>query len=146
MSNGLLNCFWVVYDPLSFICLVKPWAIEIMVCVWIDVVNDLMFCFPRPDHHWLIGRTERGFDFLGYHFHSQGLTVAKKTLMRFVERATRLNEQESGEPLSSARLGSYVKRWYLWVRAGLPKPLRSYVMQNSALGRYRWFEVWHFTI
>jgi hypothetical protein len=44
----------------------------------------------------LIGRIERGFDFLGYHYHPKALTVANKVLMRFVERATRLYEQEQG--------------------------------------------------
>jgi len=41
----------------------------------------------------LIGKTERGFDFLGYHFGPEGLAVAEKTLDNFVERATRLYEE-----------------------------------------------------
>jgi hypothetical protein len=41
-----------------------------------------------------IGRIERGFDFLGYHFSPKGLTAARKTLKRFVSRATRLYEQK----------------------------------------------------
>ena len=88
-----------------------------------------------------IGRIDRGFDFLGYHFHPQGLTVAKKTLMRFVERATRLNEQESVEPMSSTRLGCYVKRWCLWVRAGLPKARRSCAHTMCPLILWRWLEI-----
>lgn len=32
----------------------------------------------------LIGRTERGFDFLGYHFDLDGLSVAKKTVENFL--------------------------------------------------------------
>ena len=38
----------------------------------------------------MIGRTEREFDFLGYHFGPEGLTIAQKTLYNFVERAIRL--------------------------------------------------------
>ena len=53
------------------------------------------------------------------------LTVAKATLERFVERATRLYEQGPGEPEGSHRLGTYVRRWAQWVRAGLGAPLRS---------------------
>ena len=68
----------------------------------------------------LIGRIERGFDFLGYHFHPKGLTVAKKTLMRFVERATRLYEQEREDPFDSSRLGEYVQRRGRWVGGGIP--------------------------
>ena len=66
-----------------------------------------------------IGRIERGFDFLGYHFGTDGLSVAKKTVENFVARAIRLYEQEPGEALASARLGRYVRRWVRWTGAGL---------------------------
>ncbi len=66
-----------------------------------------------------IGRAARGFDFLGYHFSPEGLTAARETLKRFVSRATRLYEQELGEPHDSSRLGLYVKRWLRWLWAGL---------------------------
>ena len=58
-----------------------------------------------------MGRTDRGFDFLGYHFGPEGLAVAQKTLEHFVERAIRFYEQEPGEPWGSTRLGEYAKRW-----------------------------------
>ncbi len=51
-----------------------------------------------------IGRIERGFDFLGYHFGLEGLTLAVKTIEQFVARAIRLYEQESGETLASLGL------------------------------------------
>ncbi len=66
-----------------------------------------------------VGRIERGFDFLGYHFGPDGLSVAQKTVEQFVERAIRLYEQEPREALASARLGSYVQRWVRWAGAGL---------------------------
>lgn len=47
----------------------------------------------HPDKTF-IGRVERGFDFLGYHFSPAGLSVAASTMERFVARATRLYEQE----------------------------------------------------
>ncbi len=72
----------------------------------------------HPDKTF-IGRAERGFDFLGYHFSPDGLSVAEKTVERFVERATRLYEQEPGEPCGSSRFGEYVTRWLRWVRGGL---------------------------
>ena len=43
-----------------------------------------------------IGKIEKGFDFLGYHFSPEGLTVALKTVEQFVARARRLYEQERG--------------------------------------------------
>jgi len=42
-------------------------------------------------HQLLIGRTERGFDFLGYHCVPEGLAIAQKTLNNFVERSTRIS-------------------------------------------------------
>ena len=46
-----------------------------------------------------IGRIEKGFDFLGYHFSPRGLTLARQTIENFLERAIRLYEQEPGEDL-----------------------------------------------
>jgi hypothetical protein len=43
-----------------------------------------------------IGRIERGFDFLSYHFGPAGLTVARKTIANFIKKASRLYEQERG--------------------------------------------------
>jgi len=40
-----------------------------------------------------IGRIEKGFDFLGYHFSPEGLSVAEKTIEKFLARAVRLYEQ-----------------------------------------------------
>ena len=72
----------------------------------------------HPDKTF-IGRIEKGFDFLGYHFSREGLTVAKATIEKFVNRATRLYEQDREEPLSPSRLGLYINRWRGWVGGGL---------------------------
>ncbi len=64
-------------------------------------------------------RIERGFDFLGYHFSRTGLTVAKATIEKFVERAPRLYEQDWKEPSGPSRLGMYVRRWVAWSGAGV---------------------------
>ncbi len=67
----------------------------------------------------VIGNIERGFDFLGYHFGRDGLSVTKNTVENFVARATRLYEQEPGEACASSRFGLYVRRWVRWTNAGL---------------------------
>ena len=66
----------------------------------------------HPDKTF-IGRIGKGFDFLGYHFSPEGLSVAEKTIEKFLARAVRLYEQEQafGFPL----LGLYVRRWMSWV-------------------------------
>ncbi|CAB1063130.1 hypothetical protein D1BOALGB6SA_7913 [Olavius sp. associated proteobacterium Delta 1] len=72
----------------------------------------------HPDKTF-IGKIDKGFDFLGYHFSPAGLTVATGTLMKFVARAIRLYEQERGKPEGSPQLGLYVRRWVRWVEGGL---------------------------
>jgi hypothetical protein len=89
----------------------------------VKAVNEVLGSLgllKHPDKTF-IGRIERGFDFLGYHFGPDGLSVAKKTVENFVARAIRLYEQEPGEACASSRLGLYVRRWVRWVQAGLPE-------------------------
>lgn len=56
--------------------------------------------WPNPPHpanvffKMLIGRIERGFDFLGYRFTRTGLTVARRAIKNFLEKASRLYEQK----------------------------------------------------
>ncbi len=72
----------------------------------------------------LIGRIEKGFDFLGYHFGPDGLGVARATIEKFIKRASRLYEQERERPDGPSALGMYVRRWKGWVKGGL-KDLRA---------------------
>ena len=69
----------------------------------------------RPQIVKSFGRTERGFDFLGYHFELFGLSVADKTIERFKERIARLYEQGA----DIHRIGQYVLKWLQWTRSGI---------------------------
>ena len=55
-------------------------------------VQRIVLVVPKLRQHskTFIGRIERGFDFLGYHFGPAGLAVAKQTLTNFIEKASRL--------------------------------------------------------
>jgi hypothetical protein len=64
----------------------------------------------HPDKTF-IGRIERGFDFLGYHFSRKGLMLAKQTIANFIDKASRLYEQERAGPSDASPLEMYVKRW-----------------------------------
>ncbi|MSP02238.1 MAG: reverse transcriptase, partial [Acetobacteraceae bacterium] len=66
-----------------------------------------------------IGRIERGFDFLGYHFTAVCLSLAPGTLASFADKASRLYEQERERSESLSRVGVYVRRWLAWARGGL---------------------------
>ena len=86
----------------------------------IRVLNQTFNALHLEQHpdKTLIGRTEQGFDFLGYHFGPEGLAIAHKTLNNFVERAIRLYEQDP-PVLKARRLGEYVKRWRAWAHGGV---------------------------
>ncbi len=87
----------------------------------VKVVNQELGALGLDKHpgKTFIGRIERGFDFLGYHFSPAGLTVARQTVARFVARVTRLYERERERPDGPSALGDYVRRWDRWVRAGV---------------------------
>ena len=58
----------------------------------------------------LIGKIKRGFDFLGYHFKPEGLSLAKKTITNFITKALGLYEQEPPHR-RMRRLGEYISKW-----------------------------------
>ena len=68
-------------------------------------VKALNQCFNRlkvkqhPDKTF-IGRIDRGFDFLGYHFSRKALTLASNTVKRHVARIHRLYEQQRNKKAS----------------------------------------------
>ena len=84
-----------------------------------------------PNFHFI----EKGFDFLGYHFSPEGLSVAKNTIERFIARAIRLYEQEREEPCGSPLLGLYAKRWVRWLYGGIA-PRAFDVAVHSVLAGY----------
>jgi RNA-directed DNA polymerase len=55
---------------------------------------------PKHPNKTFIGRTDKGFDLLGDHFGPQSLTVAKLTVTRFVECATREEKERVGGQLA----------------------------------------------
>ena len=62
----------------------------------VKLVNQTLGSLSLEKHpdKTFIGKVERGFDFLGYHFSPAGLTVAAKTIANFIEKASRLYEQK----------------------------------------------------
>ncbi len=68
----------------------------------------------HPDKTF-IGRIEKGFEFLGYHFGPNGLGVAKATIEKFIKQASRLYEQKRIGKVAPDALGMYIRRWMRWV-------------------------------
>jgi RNA-directed DNA polymerase len=87
----------------------------------VTAVNEILGSLRLQKHpdKTFIGRIERGFDFVGYHFSRAGLRLAEATIQKFVERAARLYEQGREQPNGSSRLGVYVRRWVGWAKGGL---------------------------
>ncbi len=73
----------------------------------IKVVHQVLASLQRAKHpdKTFIGRIERGFDFLGYHFWPGKLGVARKTIEHFVARIHQLYEQPAIRSLETALTG-----------------------------------------
>ncbi|BAY23227.1 hypothetical protein NIES2100_29910 [Calothrix sp. NIES-2100] len=69
----------------------------------------------HPDKTFM-GRIARGFNFLGYFFSQLGLGMAMKTVARMQDLVSRLYEQGA----DVFRIEMYVRRWWLWVKGGVP--------------------------
>lgn len=104
----------VIGIPASFKCLSTAFR---SVKTLNEIFNTLKL-EKHPDKTF-IGRIERGFDFLGYHFSPRGLGLARKTVENFLVRATRLYEQEREKPEGPSVLELYMWRWVSWIEGGL---------------------------
>jgi len=64
----------------------------------VRVLNQELAALKLDKHSdkTFIGRSERGFDFIGYHFSPTGLTVAAPMMARFVARASFMSESGEG--------------------------------------------------
>ena len=110
-----------------------PWATRLLILSktrWhnrkaIKAMNQIFNQLKLKQHpdKTFMGRIERGFDFLGYHFSTEPLQLAKITVRKYVERYRKLYEQlkrkKANSNESALVLEQYVKRWQCWCTAGL---------------------------
>lgn len=108
---------WVIVAP-------NRWKLRKAVRMVNQVLNSIMV-EKHPDKTF-IGRCEKGFDFLGYHFEPGSLTPSRQTVKKHAERICRLYEQGA----SYNRIRQYVRRWMSWLQAGL-KSLGAFCGQLS---------------
>ncbi len=91
----------------------------------VKVVNQTLGALNLEKHpdKTFIGRIKRGFDFLGYHLSPAGLSVAKQTIENFIEKASRLYEQERrAASAAGSPFEMYVMRWLQWANSGMIVP------------------------
>ena len=116
-----LGLFYVRFMDEVLVLAPTRWALRRAVKCVNETLADLEL-EKHPDKTF-IGRIEKGFDFLGYHFTRDGLRVASDTHKRFLERLSRLYEQERERPSGGSRLWDYARRWRRWAMGGLrPSP------------------------
>ena len=111
----------------------------------VRAVNEVLASLRLAKHpdKTTIGRIENGFDFLGYHFGPEGLTMAKQTLVNFIDKASRLYEQERMGASAPEALGMYVQRWAGWACGGVrtaasmgQPPGNAFVVRQEATARF----------
>lgn len=112
-----LGLYYVRFTDDILVLAPTRWKLRRAVKILNETFNRL-----KLDNHAdkiFIGKIDKGFDFLVYHFSLDRLTVATATLVKFVERAIRLYEREQENPKGSPQPGLYVQRWVSWVEGGL---------------------------
>jgi RNA-directed DNA polymerase len=67
-----------------------------------------------------IGKISKGFEFLGYQFGKEKITVSKRTIQNHICRLTQLYEQNKHQPNWKMLIDDYRQRWVTWVYSGIP--------------------------
>jgi RNA-directed DNA polymerase len=117
------------------------WRLRAAICQMHALLRGLKLRI-HPDKRF-IGKTQKGFDLLGYHFRPRRkLQPALQSRNRLIERARRLHERGADEH----RLRQYVQRWFAWLHGGLRarvgfkggfKRIWVYVLKRLHLSGYR---------
>jgi RNA-directed DNA polymerase len=80
-----------------------------------------------------IGRISNGFDFLGYQFGQEKITVSKRTVQNHIRRITQLYEQKKHQPNWKMLLDDYRQRWVTWVLSGIPSSIINFDSESINL-------------
>ncbi len=100
---------WVVLSP-------SRWKLRKAIKITNRILEQLIV--EKHPAKTFIGKNQRGFDFLGYHFNTLAantLEVAGKTIVNHLANITRLYEQGA----SFDRIGNYIRRLCRWVKGGV---------------------------
>jgi hypothetical protein len=80
-----------------------------------------------------IGKIKTGFDFLGYQFGKEKITVSKRTLQNHIRRLSRLYEQKQHQPNLKMLLDDYRQHWVTWVYSGIPSSIINFDSESVNL-------------
>ena len=107
------DLFYARYMDDWVILATSRWKLRRAVAKVNRTLDDL--CVAQHPDKTFIGRTDKGFTFLGYRFSPDSLSIAQQTHKQCLDRVARLYEQ--GADL--ARIWDYMRRWLCWCRSGL---------------------------
>jgi RNA-directed DNA polymerase len=111
--QAIKGVFYVRFmDDWVVLCKTKHALKKIVRCTY-QVLGQLKFDL-HPDKTY-IGKIDKGFDFLGYHFDLIDLSLAKATLDKAIARLQQLFEQGA----SNTRLAEYWRRFIQWAHAAV---------------------------
>jgi RNA-directed DNA polymerase len=80
-----------------------------------------------------IGRITNGFDFLGYQFGKDKITVSIRTLQNHIRRITQLYEQKKHLPNWKMLIDDYRQHWVTWVYSGIPSSIINFDTESVEL-------------
>ena len=111
MKRG--DCFYARFQDDTILMSHKRYVLRRMRKEMFEILDDLRLTL-RPEKTF-VGRSHKGFDLLGYHITPQGLTPNQTTQKKAFEEGKRRYAQGDKKSLQN-----YLKRWRIWVHAGLP--------------------------
>lgn len=116
------GCFYVRYMDDWVILSENKWAFRRL----IKKVNSLLgsLKLKKAEDKTFIGKIERGFDFLGFHFSAKGMSLAKVTVRKFAEnlvariydsKQKKDNQSKGGLSIPDS-VSLYIQRFTKWVK------------------------------
>ncbi len=109
--SKIKGVFYARYmDDWVVLCKTRTSLKKVIRCTY-QILDELRLTL-HPDKTW-IGKIEKGFDFLGYHFRPEQLTLVKVTLNKAIAKLRQLFEQGA----NSSRLYAYWQRFIQWAKA-----------------------------
>ena len=101
---------------------------------WIGKINKILtgLKLEKAEDKTFVGKIDKGFDFLGFHFSREGLTVSKMTVKKFNDKLTasvhkwrnrfyesglKTVKKMKGEKTLAESISLYVKNWKKWVNS-----------------------------
>jgi len=112
------DCFYARFQDDIILVSRKRHVLKRMRKEMFQILRELRLSL-RPEKTF-VGRSQKGFDLLGYHITPKGFSLSQKAQEKALENAKQRYAQGGLKPLLE-----YLNRWSTWVHAGLPSQVHS---------------------